>query len=436
MPWLTPDSIPEEDDCRPLFIPADSVWLALVSGALTELTQPYNWEQYGALTVQETVDKMAEIINGYYDTACLNCTFPDGGHVIRIGEAGQLQELDDNGEWVEPSGDYLIPPPDARTGGSPTDQICQASANAVNVLHQLYTSLSDSWNSELDDAEAATAFTLTLIGLVGFEFAPITAGIVIFMAVVFSTLYHALEYLGADLWTEEVENQIICFLVACATNTDGVVTFDWDCFLAKLNSLTDDFLLDEVQLRLYLQISYILYFIGGVNGLNLAGGTTEITDANCDLCEPHCFEIDLLVSNGSGLGVHITGGTWGSGTGIQGADFGTNNKSDAYGYWDFGEEVQVTSLQFEYTKPAGSGANNQNFVHALNPATAYNATIITSDFTNSLGTHQVKGFDVNDACSGVGWDLNSGTATNPVYVEKLRVYYTGFIPSGWSDNCP
>jgi len=70
MPWLTPDSIPEADDCRPLSIPADSAWLALVSGALTELTLPYNWEKFGTLTVAETVAKMQEIIDNYYNAAC------------------------------------------------------------------------------------------------------------------------------------------------------------------------------------------------------------------------------------------------------------------------------------------------------------------------------------------------------------------------------
>jgi len=292
MPWLTPDSIPEDDDCRPLSIPADSVWLALVSGALTELTQSYNWQQFGALTVQETVDKMQEILEGYYAGGC-GCTLPGGAKPLRILQDGTLQELGDDGEWGTPTGDYFIPPPDARTEGTEPDQNCLAAKNAVNVLHTLYQSLSDSFAAELSQDEALTAFIGAAVSAVGFEFAPITFGIVIFMEVVFQALYQALAYLTADLWDDAVSNQIICFLVECAVNTDGVVTFDGQCFLDNLNSLTDSFGLSEVQLRLYLQIAYLMYFIGGIDGLNLAGRTTAITDDNCDMCnEVWCYQFD------------------------------------------------------------------------------------------------------------------------------------------------
>lgn len=284
MPWLTPDSIPEGDICRPLSIPADTIWPALVSGALTELVQKYNWQKFGSLTVDETVAKMQQIVDGYYADPCgSGCSLPGGGKIIRIGEGGLIQELDD-GVWTDATGDYVIPPPDARTGGTVADENCLAAENAVNVLHTLYDDLSSSWTSHLSEAEALTSFTLALIGAVGFEFAPVTAGIVAFFGVAFTALYEALAYLGADLWDDAVSKQITCFLLACAANTDGVVTFDWDCFLAKLNSLTDDFLLSETQLRLYLQITYILYFIGGVAGLNLAGGTTAIDEAHCEEC--------------------------------------------------------------------------------------------------------------------------------------------------------
>ncbi len=325
MPWLTPDSIPEDDDCRPLFIPADSVWLALVSGALTELIQPFNWQKFGTLTVQETVDKMQEIIDGYYDTACLACTFPDGGKIIRIDDTGHIQQLDDGGTWTDPTGDYVIPPPAARTGGTTIDQNCLAAKNAVNVLHALYTSLSDSFSAHLTEAEALTAFIGVITAAVGFEFAPITFGIAVFFEAVFQALFQAIAYLTADLWDDAVNKQIECFLLACASNDAGVVTFDYECFIGKLNSLTDDFLLSETQLRLYLQITYILYFIGGIDGLNLAATTTEITDSDCGFCnEPWCFEVDLTDNDGgfnilSGLGTYLTGVGWagvvaGSGT--------------------------------------------------------------------------------------------------------------------------
>jgi len=68
----------------------------------------------------------------------------------------------------------------------------------------------------------------------------------------------------------------------------GVVTFDWDCFQHHMNSLDDSFGLEEIQLRLYIQVLFILQFIGGADGLNLAGGTTAVETADCDDCACSC----------------------------------------------------------------------------------------------------------------------------------------------------
>jgi len=289
MPYLTPDEIPEDDVCRPLSIPASTDWLAFFGGALTELTKKYNWQQWGAVSVDDTVAKMQEIIDNWYGIPCASCELPEGGSIIRIGADGRIEELV-GGEWINPvDGDYYIPPPAAREGGTETDQICLAAANAVNALHTLYESLSDSWNGDLDNAEAATAFVGVLVGIVGFAAAPIAFGITAFFLPIFAALYTGLEYLFADLWDEDVSQQIECFLVQCAINTDGVVTFDWDCFTGKLNSLANGFSLTAEQVRLYIQISYLLYCIGGIDMLNLAGRTEAITEADCDPCLAWCY---------------------------------------------------------------------------------------------------------------------------------------------------
>jgi len=424
MPWLTPDSIPEDDTCRPLSIPADSAWLALVSGALTELVQPYNWQQFGALTVQETIDRMQLILESYYAGGC-GCVLPGGSRPLRITSDGHLEELGDSGEWGTPTGDYIIPPPEPREGGTPTDQICLASKNAMNVLHQLYESLSDSWNSELDDAEAMTAFTLTAIGLVGFEFAPITAAIVIFFGVVFGVLYHALEYLGADLWDSDVDSQITCFLVDCATNTDGVVTFDYECFMADLNSLTDSFGLTEVQLRLYLQITYILYFIGGIDGLNLAGRTTEITDDECDICPWHYCWLA-----GDGLGdwetpVTLLGknaGTYNSGAdSIDGTTINPQNN-----VWSNGlltETLHMTKIAITYdaVNEGGSGSNESS-LNIIKDGTVAQ----TEPYTGGTFSGAVSDWENSNTFDSIGFVF---TAQVSMYVVKIDLWGTGTPPS-------
>lgn len=307
MPYLTPQELPEGDDCRPLSIPANSEWLALFGGALTELTKTWNWEDSGGLTVAETVAKMTEIIDAWYSTPCDHCVTPGGYRAIRIGSDGRIEELDENGDWVPGTGDYEIPPPEAREGGTEEDQICLAAKNAVNVLEQLYESLSDSWNEDLEEAEALTALIGVFVGIVDFAIAPISYGIYAFFAGLFGLLYSALNFILADLWDEQFSRTIECFLVNCATNVDGVVTFDWQCFIDQLNEQTNPFDLNEDQIRLYIQVLYILYFIGGVDGLNLAGATTAITDDECN-CD---CQVQLMISPpGYGTLEYLGGGYW------------------------------------------------------------------------------------------------------------------------------
>jgi len=284
VPYLTPDELPEDGLCRPLFIPNSPEWLAIVSGALTELTFRWNWQQEGSVTVDQAVAAMVDLVDNYYSEACDNCELPEGGSVIRLTADGHIQVLSE-GVWVTPEdGDYFIPPPAAREEGTTSEQKCLAAANAVNVLETLYESLSDSWNASLDEAEALTAFIEAATLAVGFAFAPIAFGIAAFFLPIFFAMYALLEFVIADLWDEVVSEQIKCFLYECASNDAGVVTFDYECFLAKMRANINLFDLTEDQLRLYGQIAYLVNFIGGADGLNLAGGTTAITEATCDEC--------------------------------------------------------------------------------------------------------------------------------------------------------
>lgn len=64
--WLTPsDPDPAGTLCRVLFIPDDEEWLAIVSGALLELTRSYNYEQFGATTPNQIADRLNEMFQEY-----------------------------------------------------------------------------------------------------------------------------------------------------------------------------------------------------------------------------------------------------------------------------------------------------------------------------------------------------------------------------------
>lgn len=253
-------------------------------GAARALGDPYNWYQAGDLTPEEASESFRVIVQDapYNQRTCPN---PAGGKIFRVNSSGKTQELGDAGDWQDPSGDATIPPIPAREGSDP-DIICLASKNAANVLQLLYENITDSFNAGLDEAETATALTLTLVGLIGAEFAPITFALVTFFSIVFSVLYGTLEFVGADLWDENFTNSLVCILQGCASAVDGVVTFDWDCFQSGLSAQVTIVPLEFVQLRLFAQIEYLLLVIGGIDALNAAGATTAITDDNCDFCVP------------------------------------------------------------------------------------------------------------------------------------------------------
>jgi hypothetical protein len=133
MPWLTPDSIPEGGVCRPLFIPADGTWLALVSGALTELTKSYNWEKFGALTVEETIAQMQTIVDNYYTASCVS-------------------EIVDAPFWDEDSGD------DADDTATPDDQTWYGTWDGETFLETVSYVFLTSFLSTLVSPDAAIKF--------------------------------------------------------------------------------------------------------------------------------------------------------------------------------------------------------------------------------------------------------------------------------------
>lgn len=68
MGYLTPDENPVDTVCRVLFIPNGEEYLAIVRGALDELTFAYNFEEFGSLTPAQTAAKFQPM----FDAFCFN----------------------------------------------------------------------------------------------------------------------------------------------------------------------------------------------------------------------------------------------------------------------------------------------------------------------------------------------------------------------------
>jgi microcystin-dependent protein len=73
MPWLTGGKLPASGDvfCRQLRIPNDLAFIQAVNGALMDLTQPENWEQFGIVTPEEAAAAMFEMYLAYLDSTCM-----------------------------------------------------------------------------------------------------------------------------------------------------------------------------------------------------------------------------------------------------------------------------------------------------------------------------------------------------------------------------
>lgn len=95
MPFLTPDAPPDEFVCRTIKIPKDSIWLSLISGALSSLIFESAWEKFGTLTPREAADAFTNIFLEYTRSNC-------------VGRAGEIffwpSDIQDPPEALELNG--------------------------------------------------------------------------------------------------------------------------------------------------------------------------------------------------------------------------------------------------------------------------------------------------------------------------------------------
>lgn len=96
MPYLTGDSLPAETVCGRLLIPNEVQVIANINGALLELTNPDNWEAFGATSVDDTVAAMKAMIEAFFDDDCSGesvVALPTGAIIEFAGAAAPLDYL-------------------------------------------------------------------------------------------------------------------------------------------------------------------------------------------------------------------------------------------------------------------------------------------------------------------------------------------------------
>jgi len=388
-----------------------SDWLAIFSGALTELTKRYNWERVDGITVDEAIAVCAAVIDGYYTADCENnCALPGGSPVFRIGLNGHVEQLV-NGEWVAPQGIYTIPPVPGRPEPTPEERRCLAAANAANVLEQLYENLTDSFNEDRTLEEAVGAL-LIFIATKFFWLAPIAAGLLILALAAMEIVYLLIEIFGADLWTEGFTDVLECILYDCASDDGEVVTFDYTCVQEGLSDKLEHFDLDAAQLRLLVQLGFILNAIGGADALNHAGATTEIETAMCGCGTAYKWD---FTSSPSDWGVVADRGA--------GCCFGGLGFVSVYDYGGFGDteiriasaaqpEKTITRFLVEYSAEGDSTGNLYD-----TPSTGY-------AFAAPIASPGIADETVTMLIEAGAWrlDIVIADADAPITIKSLTVY--------------
>jgi len=327
MPYLTPSEIPEGNTCRVLLIPDSYEWDAIIYGALSELAKSYNWEQYGAVTVDEAIAEAQILLDEYAASSCGElgggCELLEGSLTLRLGIGGGVEQW--NGEdWVEPTGDYEQPPIPPRTETTDDEKRCLAAANAVAVYGELYEVTTDAASDFefLDEfLDAVFAGIDTWVGVWAGETAKSFAQL---GAWAVGKFFYVWETITEDYWDEDFEVEFACILYNNATvNGDGSVSFNYDNVLSDLQLFAvGSFNINYFSL--WLQLEYLFYFSAGGDGMDAAGGTTAVEEYDCEDCEDTtwCYYFDFEVTDGGFTAVDTppTFGNWVSGSGWQTED--------------------------------------------------------------------------------------------------------------------
>jgi hypothetical protein len=418
--WHTPDSIPESTQCRALFIPDSVDWLAAVSGALSELTLPYRWEQVGVITPLQAAERMTVMLQAYYQGQCsneppywdeddggdadgddLSTAFPwyenlsdwivtaflaasfgpgaattfvttarklrlwfrtrdygaivrvlvdglqvgevdtyspepgmtefaydipvaqglsaqqatswtlrlehTGAHnpaavasprgfgveiirkhiqwslpglakrIYRIGVNGVLEYSDDGGEiWTDTSTLPDYPPLEPRTEPTSDERKCLAARNAVEVIRLAYIESVNEWNTNLSPVTWGVTLTSFITGAIAVFFAAPWSILVAFAFGAAAIMLNGLTGHTAEEWLTEYTDDLTCALLDTATESAGVVTFDYDAFVGAAHGVISNTAVQGF-------VDFLLPTVGA-DMLNHAGATTSVAAHNCDSC--------------------------------------------------------------------------------------------------------------------------------------------------------
>lgn len=364
--YLTPNTPATELDRfkRSFCIPNDAQWLGVFMGAIYPLTLPESWELHGSVTPEQAAEVFQEIFNdAFYETGeCDMSCCP-----LRYTETGLVEQYNPETEEYEPIAYPAVP---ARTPVEGQDTQCLAAANATEVMRQLWDAWKETWDTST--FLVAVAGIITIIGLLIFY--PVALPAVITF---FSELYGLMVAIGADDFDADKQDIFMCILYNASSIDAGVVTFDFDEVVSEVDALWTP----VTDINVWAGIHYLLLIIGE-DGLNRAGTTTSITEADCACAENWCYYTNFAVEEDPDWSKVSVAGAYVATQGWRGTGGGST-------CFEGGEEVEI-----EYTLPAPANITKiyASFGSTGEPTGSYefkiDGTIVSSGSVS--GTGQAK----------------------------------------------
>ena len=282
--FLTPPTLPEETQCRGLFIPSSKEWLAVFSQALLSVIYSYNYEQVNEtdLTPEETAAQAFQIYEAWLSATCAggSCLQPASRKVYRHSPTTQKIEYLEDEEWIE---DETIPLTPVREEDTDGEKLCAAATNAVNVLRLVWEEGRALWDAEIAATDAYVDQSLAIGALIGTAFYPPILSIFALTQAGWEIVYGAYELLGTVTWDDLFNDILICLFKDHAVVIDGAVTFD---VRGVMHDLWAQAFTGQAFLLMIGQIEYLVTSLGQ-QAIDAAGALT-VVEGDCDHCGEWC----------------------------------------------------------------------------------------------------------------------------------------------------
>lgn len=289
MPYLTPDSPPEDTVCFKIVIPNDIGWIGIFKGAVSELIKSYNFEAFGTSTPEETAAVFLDAYDLMVFAECdMACCYDLVEH--RITSGGGMEIRVNGGDWTpDPDDPRTTAPTMPPITMDETHTKCDAATNAATHINDIISATSEQLGGTGSIIEIAAAIALAIFALF---LAPETIPAI---APVILPLIGGLIFLGQAAWdayfTTDVHSQILCALY-CNIENDGTFTqADYDGFIAQLTTDLPASLAKDMFIALVSRI--------GLVGMNDYAAIGTSASADCSACDCTTCE-DIPVSTVEG----------------------------------------------------------------------------------------------------------------------------------------